>query len=94
MSRANESECWVVLVLMLSAAGAQGDGSWMFKDCWNDRTDAPQTELSDLGVGGFMAYARVADLDDALATKLARIQTRMRHPSVPENVFCGKRRFP
>ena len=89
----DSSPCIAVCSLLLAAA-AFGDGIWTVEDCWQDRTDAPKTALSDLGVAGFMAHAKIALLDEELSARLSQIQKRMSFSRRPENVAMQKEQIP
>ena len=88
---------WISLTVCcfaLSAMSAAGNSLLTVKDCWKDRADAPQTELSDLGVVGFMSYARVANLDSRLENRLAQVKLMMKFSNIPENVIRQKETIP
>lgn len=79
---------------VFSASFASGDSLLTVKDCWKNRADAPQTELSDLGVVGFMSFARVAHLDARMETLLGQAKLNMKFSNIPENVVMQKENIP
>lgn len=84
----------VVCCFAISAASAAGNGILTAKDYWKDRTDAPQTALSNLGVAGFMSHARVANWDSRLENRLAQVKLTMKFSNIPENVVLQKEAIP
>ena len=69
-------------------------GFWMADESWEMDSKTPQTKLSDLGVSGFMSYARVAPLDEKLSAQLERVKTKMSFLEIPESVTLQKTKIP
>jgi hypothetical protein len=85
---------WIVCGMMLGAAAACGEGWVSPSHCWDNRTDAPTTKLSDLGEVRFLSPTRVATLDEKLTERLAQVRSKMDFSSVPGNVRLKKEPIP
>lgn len=76
----------LIVGLLLFAVAVRGDEIWTAKNCWDNRSDAPPTKLSDLGVDGFLRNARVASLDAKWEARLAKVKPKMTFLRLPKKV--------
>lgn len=84
----------IAICCILLTTSTYGDGLWTVKNCWDNRADAPETKLSDLGEVRFLSHARVATLDAQLEARLARIKASMSFGRRPEKVALGEEEIP